>query len=240
MTGLYENIYSLQTDKRCSFLMCAEKVILKPLNIIGIKNQYQQTFQCDEETALKMAVFTKGYSYAFQVLGYIMWDKDCSLEDAAPLFDERMSGYCYEKIWEDLPEREKEIVFPLAHKTEMKTKDLIRIIGCDPKAFSVHRDRLIKKGIVDGRERGSLRLILPRFGEFLKTTGYSFMPDSADKLHETGSIVNDLIMTDDENIIIEILHDLTPEQKKRLIRYLELLQKESKEPFDQHNYPLGI
>nr|MCR5474983.1 ATP-binding protein [Lachnospiraceae bacterium] len=227
MTGLYENIYSLQTDKRCSFLMRAEKIILKPLNIIGIKSQYRQTFQCDEETALKMAAFTKGYSYAFQVLGYIMWDKDCSLEEAAPFFDERMSGYCYEKIWEDLPEREKEIVSLLALNTEMKTKDLIRSIGCDPKAFSVQRDRLIKKGIVDGRQRGSLRLILPRFGEFLKTTGYSFQQISVDKLCEPETITNDLILTDDDSIIIEILHDLPHEQKKRLIRYLELLQKES-------------
>lgn len=68
MTGLYENIYSLQTDKRCSFLMRAEKVLLKPLNVIEMKNQYQQTFQCDEDTALKMAAFTKGYSYALILL----------------------------------------------------------------------------------------------------------------------------------------------------------------------------
>lgn len=223
MTGLYENIYSLQTDKRCSFLMRAEKIILKPLNLIGMKNQYRQTFQCDEKTAFDMAAFTKGYSYAFQVLGYIMWDKDCSLEEAAPFFDERMSGYCYEKIWNDLPEREKEIVSLLALNTEMKTKDLIRSIGCDPKAFSVQRDRLIKKGIVDGRQRGSLRLILPRFGEFIRTTGYDIPENSSNGYRKAGNKADDIVLTDDDSIIIELLHDLSPEQKKRLIRYLESL-----------------
>lgn len=169
MTGLYENIYSLQTDRRCSFLMRAEKIVLKPLNIIGMKNQYRQTFQCDEDTALKMAAFTKGYSYAFQVLGYIMWDKDCSLEEAIPLFDEKMTGYCYEKIWSDLSTKEKEIVSVLAADGEAKTSDIAARTGGSLKSFSVQRDRLIKKGIIDGREHGVIRLMLPRFEEYVKS-----------------------------------------------------------------------
>ena len=169
MTGLYENIYNLQTDRRCSFLMRAEKVVLKPLNIVGMKNQYRQTFQCDEDTALRMAAFTKGYSYAFQVLGYIMWDKDCSLEEAIPLFDEKMTEYCYEKIWNDLSVKEKEIVSILAADGDIKTADIIARTGASAKAFSVQRDRLVKKGIIDGRERGVIRLMLPRFEEYVKS-----------------------------------------------------------------------
>ncbi len=169
MTGLYENIYSLQRDKRCTFLLRAEKIVLKPLNMIGMKNQYMQTFQCSDDEALSMAAFTKGYSYAFQVLGYIMWDKDCSLEEAIPAFDEKMSGYCYEKVWEDLSEKEKEIICLLSHYGEMKAKEIIDKTGSSSKAYSVHRDRLVKKGVVDGREHGTLRLLLPRFDIFVKS-----------------------------------------------------------------------
>lgn len=169
MTGLYENIYNLQRDKRCSFLLRAEKVILNPLSTIGMKNQYQQTFQCDEKEALRMALFTKGYSYAFQVLGYIMWDKDCTIEEAISSFDERMSEYCYEKIWEDLSEKEKEIVVLLANNGKMKTGKIVENIGVSAKTFSVQRDRLIKKGIIDGREHGIVSLLLPRFEEFVLT-----------------------------------------------------------------------
>lgn len=172
MTGLYENIYNLQRDKRCSFLLRAEKIILNPLSTIGMKNQYQQTFQCDERDALKMALFTKGYSYAFQALGYIMWDKDCSIEEAISSFDERMSGYCYEKIWEDLSEKEKEIIALLAKNGKMKTKDIVDNIGTTAKTFSVQRDRLIKKGIIDGREYGTVCLLLPRFEEFVQANYY--------------------------------------------------------------------
>ena len=170
MTGVYENIYNLQRDKRCSFLVRAERVVLKPLSIIGMKNQYQQTFRCTDEEALRMASFTKGYSYAFQVLGYIMWDKECSLEEAIPAFDERMSNYCYEKIWEDLSEREKEIIALLAQNGEMKTADIISRIGANDKSYSVQRDRLLKKGVVDSNSHGRLSLILPRFDEFIKYT----------------------------------------------------------------------
>ncbi len=172
MTGLYENIYNLQRDKRCSFLLRAEKIILNPLSTIGMKNQYQQTFQCDEKDALKMALFTKGYSYAFQALGYIMWDKDCTIEEAISSFDDRMSEYCYEKIWEDLSEKEKEIVALLAKNGKMKTKDIVDNIGTTAKTFSVQRDRLIKKGIIDGREHGTVSLLLPRFEEFVQTNYY--------------------------------------------------------------------
>ena len=172
MTGLYENIYNLQRDKRCSFLLRSEKVLMSPLNMIGMKNQYLQTFQCDEDTALKMAAFTKGYSYAFQVLGYIMWENQCTIDEATPEFDERMSEYCYEKVWEDLSDNEKKIITLLAEKGKMKTKELIDEIGVDANTYTVQRNRLIKKGVVDGRVRGEMSLALPRFEHFVKIISY--------------------------------------------------------------------
>lgn len=172
MTGLYENVYSLQTDKRCSFLLRAEKIVMKPLSLMGMKNQYRQTFQCSEKEALRMAAFTKGYSYAFQVLGYIMWDKECSLEEAVPFFDERMAEYCYEKIWDDLSAGERDIISLLAENGEMRTKDIMAKTGASPKSFSVQRDRLIKKGIIDGHERGFVDLMLPRFEEYVKLINF--------------------------------------------------------------------
>ena len=172
MTGLYENIYNLQRDKRCSFLLRAEKVNVGPLSLIGMTNQYMQTFQCSKDDALKMAAFTKGYSYAFQALGYIMWDKDCSLEEALPSFDEKMASYCYEKVWDDLSEKEKEIITLLAQNGEMRTGDIAAKIGVTDKTFSVQRDRLIKKGIIDGSDHGLVRIALPRFDEFVKVAVY--------------------------------------------------------------------
>ena len=118
-----------------------------------------------------MALFTRGYSFAFQVLGYIMWDKDCSIDEAIPFFDERMSEYCYDKIWEDLSDTEKKFVSLLSNAKggKLKAKGLITMLGTTSKIYSVHRDRLIKKGIIDGSEYGSVSLALPRFEEYVKS-----------------------------------------------------------------------
>ncbi len=167
MTGLYENVYSLQTDKRCSFLLRAERITLEPLNKIGMKNQYQQTFQIDDAQALRMASETKGYSYAFQVLGYIMWDRECGIEDALPVFDERMADYCYESIWNGCSAKEREIISVIARQGKTKTGELIRSICGASNSFAVQRDRLIKKGILDGSEHGYLSLALPRFDVYV-------------------------------------------------------------------------
>ena len=169
MTGLYENVYSLQRDKRCSFLLRAEKVQLKPLSKMGMKNQYKQTFKCSDKNALQMATFTKGYSYAFQALGYIIWEKECSLDDAIPQFDERMAEYCYEKIWEDLSETEKKVVSYISQNEKCKTKDIAENVLESANSFSVIRDRLIKKGIIDGSEYGYVSLALPRFDKYVET-----------------------------------------------------------------------
>ena len=68
MTGLYENINSLQNEKSLTFLYRAAKIELKPLNLRTIAENYHSKLSVDEETALKMARLTKGYSFAFQVL----------------------------------------------------------------------------------------------------------------------------------------------------------------------------
>ena len=49
MTGLYENIYEIQNDPVLTFLLRAPKIILGPLGINQIKNEYQNIFQIDDE-----------------------------------------------------------------------------------------------------------------------------------------------------------------------------------------------
>lgn len=148
-----------------------------------------------------------------------MWDKKCSLKEAIPAFDERMSEYCYEKIWEDLSEKEKEIITLLAKNGQMATRSIVEGIGVSAKTFSVQRDRLIKKGIVDGRGRGVVRLLLPRFEELVRVNNY-----------EEGDLLQtapDYLITgvDAEDIrLIEAFHGLEEDQQKRLMKYLEELQ----------------
>ena len=75
MTGLYENVHTLQNEKSLTFLYRAPKIELKPLNIGIIADNYQINFKIDREKALDMAKMTKGYAFAFQALGYFCWEQ---------------------------------------------------------------------------------------------------------------------------------------------------------------------
>ena len=45
-----------------------------------------------------MARITKGYPFAFQILGYLKWEHNASLEEILPEFDEALASYAYEKM----------------------------------------------------------------------------------------------------------------------------------------------
>ena len=70
MTGLYENIYELQNEKSLTFLYRAPKIDMKPLNLRAIAENYQNNFSLSDDETRQMALMTKGYSFAFQVLGH--------------------------------------------------------------------------------------------------------------------------------------------------------------------------
>ena len=70
MSGLYENIEKLQNDKTQTFLYRSPKLELAPLNTILMANSYQNLLNIDEKESMEMAKFTKGYAFAFQLLGF--------------------------------------------------------------------------------------------------------------------------------------------------------------------------
>ena len=86
MTGLYDNIDDLQNEKNMTFLHRAPKIHLSPLNIGTMARSYRKNINVDEETSIKMAQLTKGYSYAFQVLGYLTWKNGGNYEAVIPEF----------------------------------------------------------------------------------------------------------------------------------------------------------
>ena len=75
MTGLYENVSKLQEDKSLTFLYRAPKIRLEPLYIGSIASAYETYLNSTKETSLELAKLTKGYAYAYQVLGYLMFGK---------------------------------------------------------------------------------------------------------------------------------------------------------------------
>lgn len=170
MAGLYENIYELQNDKSLTFLYRAPKIILEPLNLTAVRQHYKNIFELGEEKAERMAALTRGYPFAFQVLGYLYWEHrdTMTLDEILPEYDQYLEEYVYSKIWLEMSEKDKEILQVLAVSGEIKVKNLREKLGLASEQFSVYRERLKRKGVIDTRQYGMASMALPRFEEFIK------------------------------------------------------------------------
>ena len=121
-----------------------------------------------------MSKLTSGYAYAYQVLGYLYWEKiieekSCtSLDDIIIDYDRTLGEYVYEKIWYELPATEKKVIALLVENGEMKTGDIKEQLGLTDSKLSVYRDRLKRKGLINTSNYGYISLILPRFAEIVK------------------------------------------------------------------------
>ena len=171
MTGLFENIYDLQNDKALTFLYRAPKIMLEPLSFTAVRKHYMDIFELDQREADKMAALTKGYPFAFQVLGYLYWENrdDHTIEDILPEYDQCLDEYVYSKIWSELSELDKKILLEISVSGEEKVKEIREKLDMNSGLFSVYRDRLKRKGVIDTSEYGKITLTLPRFEEFVKT-----------------------------------------------------------------------
>lgn len=167
MTGLYENINELQNEKSLTFLYRAPKIELKPLNIKMIAQNYKETFKLDETQALKMAKMTKGYSFAFQVLGYFVWENGGKIEKALPDYRLYLDEYVYEKIWSELSRGDKRIAYGIAESKSGKISEIRSALQIQTNEFNPYRKRLIRKGLLNGDERGYVHFVLPMFEQFV-------------------------------------------------------------------------
>lgn len=76
----------------------APKIERQPLNISMIATRYQAIFNLTDEDARNMAKETRGYSFAFQVLGYLTWNANASWRTVLPEYRQYLEEFVYNKI----------------------------------------------------------------------------------------------------------------------------------------------
>ena len=170
MTGLYENIYDLQNVKSLTFLYRAPKVKMEPLDLSQIATRYCDIFRVPVEIGVNMAKMTAGYPFAFQVLGHLCWEANetKNLDVVLPEYDQYLSEYVYEKIWHETSGKDKAVLNAMAQSGETKVKSIREYLSMKPEEFSVYRERLIRKGVIESRNYGNVSFALPRFAEYVK------------------------------------------------------------------------
>ncbi|MBO4457176.1 MAG: hypothetical protein J5802_05625 [Butyrivibrio sp.] len=168
--GLYEDIESIENTDGLTFFLRATKYEMTPLNITYITGDYQKTLGLSREEAEKLAFITKGYAFAYQVLGKYMWDsgKKELTDDILMKFDDVLAEKVYKKIWSELAPNDKWFMSFLVKKDKMSANELLEITKKKHSEWSIPRARLSEKGIIDVRTRGVIAVKLPRFNEFVK------------------------------------------------------------------------
>jgi predicted AAA+ superfamily ATPase len=181
MTGLYENIKAIKNQKSLTFLYRAKVLELESLNITAIYADYRKVFELDREKAEELAYSTKGYSLAFQALGYHCWNEfsrhgsDAGLDwdDIYQKLDITLSELAYEKIWSELSECDRKVLRALCtllskgETQAIRVEDIRREVDMTSDTFTTYRKRLMEAGVVDGSRYGHLSLRLPRFENFV-------------------------------------------------------------------------
>ena len=168
MTGLYENIYDLQNEKSLTFLYRAPKIQLKPLNFPAMADTYENTLGVEHKTAVQMAKLTKGYAFAFQVLGYFTYkDDNRDYRKVITKYRLYLDEFVYEKLWSELSAKDRNIIICMAQTGAETVLEIRTETKMDSNEFSKYRLRLIRKGLVDGSMRGRMVFALPLFKEFV-------------------------------------------------------------------------
>ena len=73
----------------------------------------------------------------------------------------------YEKIWEEMTEVDRFLVGLLLDKEEYKREEVLKLMGVRSGNYSMYRDRLLKRGILEGRQ-AHISLALPFFADYVK------------------------------------------------------------------------
>lgn len=167
MSGLYDNIDNLQNVKTLTFLYRSPKIDLKPLDTVLMAKSYEKNLSISFDDALQMAKLTKGYAFAFQLLGYLCWENKCSYKDVLNEFDDYIDEYSYDKIWSECSDVDQ-LILKNIKDTPTKTKDVLNASNINSSLFSIYRKRLIKKGLIESPSYGTVVLTLPRFREYVK------------------------------------------------------------------------
>ena len=169
MTGLHKSIDLLQNTKNLTFLYRAPKIVLSPLNLGRIAENYRSIIGVSHDDSLQMAALTKGYSFAFQVLGYYTWEAEGKdFRKAIPNVRAYLEECVYEKIWSELSAGDKKFIEGIVMSSEGKASEIIRFLKTDNSSYSVYRSRLIKSGIITASDYGKVKITLPFFEDFVK------------------------------------------------------------------------
>ena len=122
-----------------------------------------------EKEAKDAALVTNGYAFAYQLLGYILFDENKKAVDPQVLrrLDLLLDERAYRKTYSELTNREREII-SLVASGKVSNAEIKEALQMKDGSLSTYKSILSKKGLLDISMRGTVEFVLPRFGEFVR------------------------------------------------------------------------
>ena len=167
MTGLYKNIDSIRNADPITFLERAPRSELGPLDAALIAERYMDVLGITQEKAVALARESRGYPFAFQVIGYYAWEDKDDLEGVMRKSRRYLEEYAYSRIWSELSKKDREVATACAMVPTGEISEIRQILDMSSDQFNPYRMRLVKAGIISGRQRGVVTFELPGFDEFV-------------------------------------------------------------------------
>lgn len=166
MTGLFKDINRLRNAPGMTFLERAPRTVLKPLDLDAIAENYTENISLKKSDANRYAIMTRGYSFAFQVIGYFLYENKKNRDKAMREARDYLFEFAYEKIWSELSARDREVLSAMAHAKSGEVIEIRKLLNCSTDQFNPYRDRLIKAGVAVSPQNGLLQFSLPFYEEF--------------------------------------------------------------------------
>ena len=184
MTGLPKNIQELQNNHVLTFLLRSGRVNLSPLDFYDVRAQYQKKFQkrdpqINPTVIRRAAQLADGYAYAFQLLGYLIWQSpderitNQTIDDVFPEYQAQLSRNSYSKMLEELSPVDQQMVLAIAKAPEypVSTTYLGKKMNKPSGYIGMYRRRLIDSQVIRAAGYGKVKFALPLFREFVLDDG---------------------------------------------------------------------
>jgi mRNA-degrading endonuclease RelE of RelBE toxin-antitoxin system len=131
-------------------------------------------FLGDDAIFDRMAMETKGYAYAFQLLGYMIWDNDKKnidqtvLDSCREKYKSVLFSNAYTRIMQELSETDRKVLYCMADENSdtVEISTIMARMNCNKSYMSRYRQRLLDSRILYSSERGRLSFALPYFRAF--------------------------------------------------------------------------
>lgn len=173
MTGLLKEISELSGTHNLTFLVRADRFYVKQLQEVSMAEAYIKTLSINSDQATELVRTTRGYAYAFQLIGDLMYenlsanmDYTRAWEEAKLAFRSILFNQAYDIISHELTEVDFEFLYAMTRNNNISS--IIEKLNHSKQYVNAYRTKLIKYGLIKPLIRGKVGFTLPLFKEFIE------------------------------------------------------------------------